>query len=83
MIMSDQLELLLEKAVEAMRRDINQIFTASSGRKLNATEARDLVAYLKLLHDIADRQDDKGKELASTSEEELKELAESLLHTSK
>jgi len=62
--MLDDLEKLLEKSGEALRRDLNHILAMSTGGKLDASSARDLVAYTKLLHDIKDRNADLEKEVS-------------------
>lgn len=73
------LEELLDKATEAVRRDLNHIFISVSNSKLSPTSARDLVAYVKLLSDILDRQAKEAKGLAAASDDELKALARSLV----
>jgi NAD-dependent DNA ligase len=73
------LQDLLEKATEAVRRDLNHIFSAVSIEKLGATDARDLVAYVKLLSDLQDIQSKAAKNLPAMSEEALKGLAKQLV----
>lgn len=76
--MSEALDTLLEKAVEAVRRDLNHIFTAVSVKKLDATASRDLIAYVKLLSDIKDKLEESNA-LPLETDEELKALAKELL----
>ena len=71
----DNLAELLEKAKEAVRRDLNHIFTEVSKAKLSPSSARDLVNYTKLLTDVLDTEKGVEAELASLSEAQLKSLA--------
>ena len=68
--MAVDLERMLEKALEALGREVNNLFTATSSRKLSPTEARDLAAYVKLLKDI---NAEASKRAANMSLEELRE----------
>jgi hypothetical protein len=54
-----------------------------STRKLSDKSARDLVAYVKLLSDLAKAQKDSKEELASVPDDELKKLAKELLNETK
>ncbi len=65
---------LLERGGEILRREIANLMAESSSRKLSPTSARDLVAYVKLLSELRTEQ---KREIANMSEEELKKLAES------
>lgn len=67
----DDLEQLLAKATDAVRRDLNHIFVRVSGNKLDKDSSRDLVAYTKLLHDISDRNKDLEKEVSKLVSEAL------------
>lgn len=82
--MNEELKKLLEKATEAVRRDINHIFEQVSGGKLDKDSSRDLVAYVKLLTDIQKREIESDKEeqndLASKPESELREIAKALIN---
>lgn len=71
----DNLAELLEKAKEAVRRDLNHIFIEVSQAKLSPASARDLVNYTKLLTDVLDMEKGIEDELASLSEAQLKSLA--------
>ena len=75
----EELRHLLDKAQEAIRRDLTHIFTEVSARKLSPSSARDLVSYVKLLAEILEEQEEAGEELSKTSEEELKKLAKELI----
>lgn len=75
----EDLTSLLEKAAEAVRRDLNHIFSEVSNRKLSPASSRDLVAYTKLLSDVLDRQKDEDDSLNTKTEEELKALAKELI----
>lgn len=78
----ENLHELLNKAAEAVRRDLNHIFSEVSLSKLSASSSRDLVAYVKLLSDVLDKQQEEIKDLATKSEDELKKMATELLNTS-
>ena len=77
------LQNLRDKAIEALRRDLNHIFLEVSGGKLSPTSSRDLVAYYKLLTEI--NAEEKNKEerteeyLEGRTKEELEEMAKKLL----
>lgn len=62
---------LLEKATEALRRDLNHIFGEVSLGKLPPASSRDLVAYVKLLHETADREDSLGADVERLVKETL------------
>jgi hypothetical protein len=79
----DDLSKLLKKASDAVKRDLNHIYTEVSTRKLSATSSRDLVAYVKLLSEISKTQKEQKEELASASDEELKKLAKELINETK
>lgn len=64
---------MLDKAKEALRRDLNHIFTQSSNGKLAPAAARDLAVYIKVLHELEEREKEF---LDSLTEEELKALNE-------
>lgn len=70
---------LLEKAREAMRRDINHIFVEVAGKKLAPASARDLVAYVKLLSEVVEEESEDTKDLEKLPDSELKELAKKLI----
>lgn len=74
----NDLEVLLDKALEILRRDIANIFSQSSD-KLSAHAARDLVAYIKLLMDVSGELKDANAALAKMTQEDLKELAKKLV----
>lgn len=77
------LEKLLEKASEAMRRDINHIFGEVGNGKLNDKSARDLVNYIKVLSDISwekKKDDEKSKKnIEKMSDEDLAKMAAEIL----
>lgn len=79
----DDLSKLLKKASDAVKRDINHIYLEVSTRKLSDKSARDLVAYVKLLSDLAKAQKDAKEELAAVPDDELKKLAKELLNETK
>lgn len=74
------LNQLLDKATEAVRRDLRHIFEEVSKGKLSAPSSRDLVAYIKLLTDVLDYDKESEDSLKKLSEEELKTLAKSALN---
>jgi hypothetical protein len=59
---------LLDKGGEILRREISNLMIESSSKKLSPNSAKDLVAYLKLLHELKEEQQ---KTLANLSDEEL------------
>ena len=58
------IEKLQDKALEILRREINNLFKDSSNGKLGAAGARDLVAYIKLLDELAVQQKAAAAEAA-------------------
>lgn len=62
---------LLDKGAEILKREITNLMIESSGKKLSPNSAKDLVSYLKLLHDLKLEQ---TKALSELSDEELKKL---------
>lgn len=79
----DDLNKLLKKASDAVKKDINHIYLEVSTRKLSDKSARDLVAYVKLLSDLSKAQKEKKEELAAVPDDELQRLAKELLDGSK
>lgn len=79
----EDLSKLLKKASDAVKKDINHIYLEVSSRKLSDKSARDLVAYVKLLSDLAKSQKEKKEELSSVPDDELQRLAKELLNGSK
>ena len=65
------IDALLAKSGEILRREIHNLMSESSGKKLSPASARDLVAYVKLLSDIKIERD---KVLSDMSDEELQKL---------
>lgn len=65
------IEDLLAKGGEVLRREITNLLIESSSKKLSAGSARDLVAYVRLLSDL---KTEKQKELADLSDDELKAI---------
>jgi uncharacterized protein with von Willebrand factor type A (vWA) domain len=74
----ESLDEVLEKALEALKRDVSNIF-AKSHNKLGPAEARDLVAYLKFLAERSEERTKAAKTLDKLPEDELRKLAEELL----
>jgi hypothetical protein len=79
----EDLSKLLKKASDAVKRDINHIYLEVSTRKLSDKSARDLVAYVKLLSDLAKAQKESKEALSSVPDDELKKLAKELLDETK
>ncbi|NDC24836.1 MAG: hypothetical protein EBZ49_12030 [Proteobacteria bacterium] len=79
----EDLSKLLKKASDAVKRDINHIYLEVSSRKLSDKSARDLVAYVKLLSDLAKAQKESKEALAAVPDDELKQLAKELLDETK
>lgn len=79
----DDLKLLLEKALEAVRKDLTHISFDVVKGKLKPTLAKDLVAYTKLLADAVKDQkkeeEQEDSELAKMSDEELAKRAKAIL----
>lgn len=67
------IDALLAKAGEIVRREIMNLMSESSGKKLSPASARDLVAYVKLLSEIKMERD---KALSDMSDEELKKIVD-------
>jgi hypothetical protein len=65
------LDDLSSQAIEVMRREIDYLLQISASKKLEVSESRDLVAYLRLLKEIS-HQDDQA--LAKLSDEELEKF---------
>lgn len=61
-------EALLAKGGEILRREISNLLMESSSKKLSPASARDLTAYIKLLHEL---KNEKAKLLSEMSDEEL------------
>jgi hypothetical protein len=62
------IEALLAKSGEILRREITNIMSQSSAGKLDAASSRDLVAYIKLLSEL---KAEKQAELANMSDDDL------------
>jgi hypothetical protein len=62
---------LLDKGAEILKREIRNLMLESSGKKLSPTSARDLVSYVKLLHEL---QLEEKKILAGLTDAELEKL---------
>lgn len=71
------LESQLEKAIEALRRDLSYIMAEASKGKLSAPAARDLVAYIKLLSEL---KMEESQSLQSLSDDALEALAKDESH---
>ncbi len=65
------LTTLLSKSGTILAREIQNLLIASSGGKLDAANARDLVQYVKLLSELKTEQ---SKELSNMAPEELEAL---------
>lgn len=68
---SFDLEDLLDKGGEILRREIANLLMESSRGKLNSASARDLVSYIQLLSKL---KSEKQDELENMSDDKLKEL---------
>jgi hypothetical protein len=66
-----EIEAELDRCGEILRREIKNLMSLSSRGKLDAGASRDLVNYIKLLHDIKMDQQEK---VASMTDEELLKL---------
>lgn len=81
--MNDDLRPLLEKALEAVRKDLTHIAIEGFKGKLKPPLAKDLVAYTKLLADAVETQKKDGKQeeddLSKLTEEELRAKAKEIL----
>lgn len=62
---------LLAKAGVILQREIRNLMIASTGRKLDAGESRDLIAYVKLLAETKAQLEDATKNMTDA---ELKKL---------
>jgi hypothetical protein len=56
---------LLDKTLEIVRREVNNLFSASSAGKLSPTDSRDLIQYTKLLVEMDIMQQEAAKRLAA------------------
>lgn len=66
-------EKLLAQGGAILTREIKNLMIASSRGKLEAAEARDLVAYLKLLSELKTIEENR---LENLTDEELKNIVE-------
>lgn len=73
------LEQLLSKIDETIRRDVNHLITEANEGKLAGNSARDLVQYRKLISEALEGIEKAAKSLPSKTEEELKKMAKELL----
>lgn len=62
-------DTLLQQGGEILKREIRNLMIESTGKKLSPTSARDLVAYVRLLHELREEQKDSAGAL---TDEELK-----------
>lgn len=80
----NEIEQLLGKALEFVRRDLGQIGIEGTVKKLKPSTSRDLVAYVKLLSEVQKEQERATDQLTTLilklTEEEKKELGQSLLN---
>ncbi len=65
----------LERCLEILRRDVNNLMLESATKKLCPTSARDLASYLKLLVELDKKQKTSLDDLGV---EELEKLAENV-----
>lgn len=83
----NEIEQLLERALETVRRDLVNINLEGMGKKLKPPAARDLVAYVKLLSEVQKEQERSTDQLThlilKLTDEQKKELANSLLNGDK
>jgi len=75
-VSSLDIDSLLDKCAAILQREVSNLMMESSGKKLSAASARDLVAYIKLLSEL---KADQAAELANMSDEQLQALANSKL----
>lgn len=64
-------EELLSKGGEILRREISNLMVESTSKKLSPASARDLVAYVKLLSELKEVE---KAELSNLTDEELQAL---------
>lgn len=67
-------EALLDKSGLILQREIRNLLSASAAGKLLPAHARDLVAYVKLLHELRNKQE---QDAANLTDEELQKAAKS------
>lgn len=72
------LEALLAKIDEAVKRDVQHIMLEVTTGKLSDKSARDLVQYRRLVSDTIAAQDEAAKKAPQLTEKELKALAKEL-----
>jgi hypothetical protein len=63
---------LLDKSALILQREIQNLLSASAGGKLESASARDLVAYVKLLHELKKAEQDAAEAM---SDEQLLAIA--------
>jgi hypothetical protein len=68
---AQDISTLLNQGSLVLSREIHNLLLESAVGKLEAGSARDLVAYLKLLHELKKEQENK---LANLTDEELERL---------
>lgn len=66
-----EIEAELDRCGEILKREIKNLMSLSSRGKLDAGASRDLVAYIKLLHDLKLDQQDR---VSGMTDEELLKL---------
>lgn len=57
------LDKMLDQCGIILQREVYNLLSASSAKKLGPADARDLVAYIKLLHELKSEQADLLKSL--------------------
>lgn len=74
-------DLLMSKALEMLRRDMENLYITVGHRALDEKEARKLMGYIKAIVDISkeQREIEKSNDITNMSDEELKALARKLL----
>lgn len=72
-------EELLNRAAEAITRDIRAILDETNKGKLSAASARDLVNYYKLLMDLKKAQPSEDEALADLTDEQTIQQAKALI----
>jgi len=55
---STTLDELVDKAQEILRREITNLMVESTGKKLSPTSSQSLVAYIKLLGELKEKEED-------------------------
>lgn len=75
----ENLDQMLEKLTEVLRREVNHLFGEVSKGPLHKDRANALVQYIKVLTAVIEERQEVEDSLKGKSEEELREIAQNIL----